>query len=166
MLSGFELYPRSVPLEKVRQRKKLFIVNEIRRTAWKIKSCIVLKDAIAKNFVVNEHHSFTFVFTFSGVVVDLPADCILSFLFPTETDVLVPVFSHSTDVVVVNFVVVLKFPIRQLNIETFSGRRQLQSDVTSSFVGYCACSCSPPSRRAPVGDVNWSVWRCGENVSI
>ena len=77
----------------------------------KIRSCIVLKDAIAKNFVANEHHSFTFVFTFSVVVVDLPTDCILSFLFPAETDVLVPVFSQSTDVVVVNFVVVLKFPI-------------------------------------------------------
>ena len=76
-----------------------------------IRSCIVLKDAIAKNFVANEHHSFTSVFTFSVVVVvDLPIDCILSFLFPAETDVLVPVFSQSTDVVVVNFVVVLKFP--------------------------------------------------------
>ena len=49
------------------------------------------------------------MFTF-GVVVDLPTDCILSFLFPAETDVLVPVFSQSTDVVVMNFVVVLKFP--------------------------------------------------------
>ena len=45
----------------------------------KKRSCIVLKDVIAKNFVANEHHSFTFVFTFSVVVVDLP----------TETDVLV-----------------------------------------------------------------------------
>ena len=34
---------------------------------------------------------------------------ILSFLFLTETDILVPVFSQSTDVVVVNFVMVLKF---------------------------------------------------------
>ena len=67
----------------------------------KKRSCIVLKDVIAKNFVANEHHSFTFVFTFSVEVVDLP----------TETDVLVPVFSQSTDVDVVNFVVVLKFPI-------------------------------------------------------
>ena len=70
-----------------------------------------LKDAIAKNFVATEHHSFTFVFTsFSVVVDDLLTDCILSFLFPAETDVLVPVFSQSTDVVVVNFVMVLKFP--------------------------------------------------------
>ena len=53
---------------------------------------------------------FTFAFTFSVVVVDLPTDCILSFLFPAATDVLVPVFSQSTDVVVVNSVVVLKFP--------------------------------------------------------
>ena len=28
---------------------------------------------------------------------------------------------------------------RELKIETFSGRRQLHPDVTSSFVGYCAC---------------------------
>ena len=76
-----------------------------------IRSYIVLKDAITTNFVANEHHSFTLVFTFSVVVVDLPTDCILSFLFPAETDVLVPVLSRSTDVVVVNFVVVLKFPI-------------------------------------------------------
>ena len=33
-----------------------------------------------------------------------------SFLFPAETDVLIPVLSQSTDVVVMNFVVVLKFP--------------------------------------------------------
>ena len=45
------------------------------------------------------------MFTFSVVVLDLQTDCILSILFPVETDVLVPVFSQSTDVVVV-----LKFP--------------------------------------------------------
>ena len=90
------------PLKKVRQHKKFVIVNKIR-------SCIVLKDATAKNFVAKEHQNFTFVFTFTVVVVDLPTDCILSFLFPAEIDVLVPVFSQSTDVVVVNFVVVLKF---------------------------------------------------------
>ena len=51
------------------------------------------------------------MFTFNVVVIDLPAYCILSFLFPAETDVLFPVFSQSTDVVVVNSVVVLnKFP--------------------------------------------------------
>ena len=51
-----------------------------------------------KNFVANEHHSFTFVFTFSVVVVDLPTDCILSFLFAAETDVLVTVLClQSTD---------------------------------------------------------------------
>ena len=75
---------------------------------------VVLKDGIPKNFVTKEHHSFTFVFTFSVVVVvDLPTDCIFSFLFAPDTDVLVPVFSQSTDVVVVNFVVVLKFPVVQ-----------------------------------------------------
>ena len=66
------------------------------------------KRPLRKNFVANEHHSVTFLFTFI-VVVDLPTDCILSFLFAAETDVLVPVLSQSTDVVVVNFVVVLKF---------------------------------------------------------
>ena len=54
---------------------------------------------------------FNIYFTSSVVVVDLPTDCILTFLFPAETDVLVPVFSQSTDVVAVNFIVVLKFPI-------------------------------------------------------
>ena len=45
-----------------------------------MRSCIVLKDANAEKFVANGNYSFTFVFTFSAVVV-------------------------------VNFVVVLKFPI-------------------------------------------------------
>ena len=76
-----------------------------------IRSCIVLKYAIAKNFVANEHHiTVLHLFTFSVFVVNLPTDCILTFLFPAETDVLVPFFSQSTDDVVVNFVVVLKFP--------------------------------------------------------
>ena len=80
-----------------------------------MRSCIVLKDANVEKFVANGHYSFTFVFTFRVVViVDQPTDCILSFLFPAETDVLVPVFSQSTDIVVVNFVVVLKFPIIEL----------------------------------------------------
>ena len=80
--------------------------NEINNVYIKKKrSCVVLK------FVSNGHYSFTFVFTFIVVVVDQPTDCILSFLFAAETDVPVPVFSQSTDVVVVNFVVVLKFPI-------------------------------------------------------
>ena len=47
------------------------------------------------------------MFTFSVVVVNLPTDCILSSLFPAETDVVVPVFSQSRDVVLVNFVAVL-----------------------------------------------------------
>ena len=50
------------------------------------------------------------MFIFSVLVVDLPTDGILSFLFAAETDVLVQVFFQSTDVVVINFVVVLKFP--------------------------------------------------------
>ena len=51
------------------------------------------------------------MFTFSVAVVHLPTDRILTYLFRDETDVLVSVFSQSTDVVVVSFVVVLKFPI-------------------------------------------------------
>ena len=50
-------------------------------------------------------------------------DCILSFLFSAETDVLVPIFSQSTDVVVVNFVVVLKFP----NLNDKTGKTELPS---------------------------------------
>ena len=58
---------------------------------------------------------------------------------------------------------------RELKIETFSGRRQLQPDVTSSFVGYCACSCSPPCRRGPVGDVKLvclALWRKRECLTF
>ena len=58
---------------------------------------------------------------------------------------------------------------RELKIETFSGRRQLQPDVTSSFVGYCACSCSPPCRRGPVGDVKLvclALWRKREYLTF
>ena len=80
------------------------------------------------------------------------------------------------------FILIRYVATRELKIETFSGRRQLQPDVTSSFVGYCACSCSPPCRRVsrcgPVGyqprpqkdrglwerdwsaTWNWSVGRC------
>ena len=74
----------------------------------KKRSCIVLKDAIAKKLCPEQ--TVYSLFTFSAVVV-LPSDYISSFLFSAETDVLVPVLSRSTDVVVVNFVVVLKFPI-------------------------------------------------------
>ena len=38
-------------------------------------------DVRLKNFVANEHHSFTFVFTFSVIVFDLPTDCIFKFPF-------------------------------------------------------------------------------------
>ena len=40
-----------------------------------------LKDHIAKTFVANEHHSFTFVFTFSAVVVDLQTDSLRSWRY-------------------------------------------------------------------------------------
>ena len=59
--------------------------------------------------------------------------------------------------------------IRELKIETFSGRRQLQPDMTSSFVGYCACLCSPPCRRGPVGDVKLvclALWRKREYLTF
>ena len=72
------------------------------------------------------------MFTFSVVVVDLPTDCILSFLFAAETDVLVPVFSQSTDVVVMNFVVVLKFPVVQ-------HATTIVSQI--SWPVFCCCCC-------------------------
>ena len=50
-------------------------------------------------------NSFTSMFIFS-VVVDVLTDCILSFLFPVEMDILVPVASQKTDVVIV----ICKFP--------------------------------------------------------
>ena len=58
---------------------------------------------------------------------------------------------------------------RELKMETFSGRRQLQPDVTSGFVRYCACSCSPHCRRAPVGDVKLvclALWREREYLTL
>ena len=58
---------------------------------------------------------------------------------------------------------------RELKIETFSGRRQLQPDVTSSVVGYYACSYSPPCRRGPVGDVKLgclALWRKREYLTF
>ena len=64
-----------------------------------------------ENLCCERTSQFYIYFTFSVVVVDLPTDCIFSFLFLDETDVLVLVFSQSTDVFVVNFLVVLKFPI-------------------------------------------------------
>ena len=54
-------------------------------------------------------------------------------------------------------------------METFSGRRQLQPDVTSWFVQYCACSCSPHCRRAPLGDVKLAclaLWREREYLTF
>ena len=58
------------PLENVRQRKNSSSSMKLDVRLKNIRSFIALKDAIAKNFVANEHQSFTFVFTFSVVVVD------------------------------------------------------------------------------------------------
>ena len=64
----------------------------------------------------------------------------------------------------------LPLPIyRELKMETFSERRQLQPDVTSWFVQNCACSCSPHCRRAPVGDVKLvclALWREREYLTF
>ena len=73
-----------------------------------MRSCIILKDATAKNFVANVLTNITILHL---CLHSVAADCILSIFFPTETDVLVPAFSQSTDVAVVNFFVVLKFSI-------------------------------------------------------
>ena len=67
-----------------------------------------------------------------NVVVELPTDCICSFLSPAESDVPVPVLSQSTDSVVLNFVVVLNFPNRELKQRR---RRRLQKrHLKSEFV--------------------------------
>ena len=61
------------------------------------------------------------------------------------------------------------FDIRELKIETFSGQRQLQPNVTSSFVGYCACSWSSPCLGGPVGDVKLfclALWRKREYLTV
>ena len=58
---------------------------------------------------------------------------------------------------------------RELKIEMFSGRRQLQPDVTSSFVGYCTCSRLLPCRRGPVGGVKLvclPLWRKHEYLTF
>ena len=71
------------------------------------------------------------MFTFSVVVFDLPTDYILSFLFPAETDVLVAAFPQSTDIVVVNVVVVLKVPIRNVrrNLSVLFPTRQTSKRI-------------------------------------
>ena len=58
---------------------------------------------------------------------------------------------------------------RELKMETFSGRRELQPCVTSWFVQYCPCSYSPHCRRAPVGDVKLvclELWREREYLTF
>ena len=69
----------------------------------------LLKDTIAKKLCCERKSQF-----YICVYIQWcrrPTDRLhLKFPFPAETDVLVPVLSQSTDVVVVNFVVVLKFP--------------------------------------------------------
>ena len=99
------------PLEKVRQHKKFFIVNEIRRTAKK-KILHCFKRRHCENLCCERTSQFYICVCIQCRRRRLPTNGILSLLiFPAETDVLVPVSSQSTEVVVVNFVVVLKFPI-------------------------------------------------------
>ena len=77
--------------------QEFFIVNKIRRTAQKKKVLHCLKRS----------HNEQLAFLSSSTSVDR----FLSSLFPAEPEVLVPVVSRLIDVVFVNFVVVLKFPI-------------------------------------------------------
>ena len=84
------------------------------------------------------------------VVVELPTNCIfISFLFAAETDALVPVFSQSTDVVVVNwpvFVFAFFFFARvrvlavklQGNFKTFPSLPQAERLCSSSAKTLCA----------------------------
>ena len=77
------------------------------------------------------------MFTFSVVVVDLSTDCILSFLFPAETDALVPVFSQPTDVFVFDkFVVVLMFYVKMVigyHLQKIYGKRGWKENGTLPF---------------------------------
>ena len=52
------------PFEKVRQHWKFFIVNESRRTAYKIRSCIVLKDAFAKKLCCDRTSQLYYFYMF------------------------------------------------------------------------------------------------------
>ena len=70
----------------------------------KIRSCIVLKDAIAKKLWC-ERTSQLYIYVYIQCR-RRPTDRLHLFLFSAETDVRVPVLSQSTEVVVVNFVVV------------------------------------------------------------
>ena len=83
--------------------QEFFIVNKIRRTAQK------------KDLALSQKKPWRTVRV--SVVVDL--DRFLSSLFPAETEVLATVLSRLIDVVVVNLVVVLKFPIGA-HIEVFT----------------------------------------------
>ena len=59
--------------------------------------------------------------------------------------------------------------VRELKMETFSGGRQLQPNVTPWFVQNCACSYWPHCRRAPVGDVKLvclALWREREYLTL
>ena len=89
-----------------------------------------------ENLCCERTSQFYIYFTFSVVVVDLPTDCIFSFLFLDETDVLVLVFSQSTDVFVVNFLVVLKFPI----IECFFLRSWPMFQILAQVKNLCCVS--------------------------
>ena len=53
---------------------------------------------------------------------------------------------------------------RELKMETFSGRRQLQPDVTPWFVQNCACSYSPYCRR--VHRRKMSDWSSRDHVTL
>ena len=101
------------PLEKVRQHKKFFIVNEIRRTVLENRILHCFKRRHSKKLCCERTSQFYICVYIQCRRRRLTDRCILSFLFAAETDVLVPVFSRSTDVVVVNFVVVPKFPVVQ-----------------------------------------------------
>ena len=105
------LYTESRDLfEKVRQHLKFFIVNESSSYGLQNKILHRFKRRYCEKTLLRTNIRVLHLCFHVSVVVDLPTDCIISFLFLSETDVLVPVFSQPTDVVVVNFVVVLKFP--------------------------------------------------------
>ena len=120
------------PLEKVTQHKKFFIVSEIRRTVLKNKILHCFKRRHSRKLCCERTSQF-YVCVYIQCRRRRLTDWLhLNFSFAAETDVLVPVVSQSTDVVVVvNFVVVLKFPVVQH--ATTIVRLVCQSDQLACF---------------------------------
>ena len=113
--------------------------------------CFVCADTTNHNSVLKRSHGFI-----------NPFDCIVNIPFKTVPYQVMFCPIREKRKGFVSCSTLRAVHIRELKMETFSGRRQLQPDVTSWFLHYCACSCSPHCRRAPAGDVKLvclALWR-------